>query len=113
MKKRKRLTQVFNIGEFDRKIQIQSIAQSQDVYGAMVETVTSIDAWAKVNWLRDKEDESGGDLRGNYRIEVVIRYQSGITTLNKIVHDGRTFDIENYREIGRRRFIVLNCLSYA
>jgi SPP1 family predicted phage head-tail adaptor len=110
--KRKRLNKIVDIGELDRKIQIKSISTAQDSYGAMVETVTSSDAWAKVNWLRDKEDESGGDLRGNYRIEVIIRYQSGITTLNKIVHDGRTFDIENYRELGRKRFIVLNCLSY-
>ena len=110
---KKRLNHIFDIGELDREITIQSIAQTQDAYGAMVETITTTTAWAKVNWLRDKEDESGGDLRANYRIEVVMRYQTGISTLNKIVHDGRTFDIENYRELGRRRFIVLNCLSYA
>jgi len=107
-----RLNHIIDIGSLDRVVQIVSIATSYDEFGASIESYTNADHWASVKWLRDKEDVTSGDIRANYRIEVVIRYTAGITTLNQLIHEGRTYDIEGYRELGRRRFIALNCLSY-
>ena len=110
--KKKRLNNIIDIGSLDRIISIESVTKTRDDFGAEIETYSGVNHWAKVNWLRDKEDESGGDVRANYRIEVIIRYTSGITTNDRVLYEGRMYDIENYRELGRRRFIVLNCLSY-
>lgn len=109
---KKRLNKVFDIGSLDRKVTIHAVSVTYDDYGAEIETETDSELWANVKWKTSKEGEDQGDLKGNYKISVAIRYTSGITTKDRLTFDSRVYDIVGYRELGRRRFIVLDCESY-
>lgn len=93
-------------GELNRSIVIQSKTVAQDSFGEPVET------WAKIH-TRDSLAARVMPQRGNERFtaqQVVgeavttfkIRYRSDVTTLNRIVYDGRNWDIHDVRELGNR-----------
>ena len=100
------------VGSLDRKVDIVSISNSTDDYGANIETETITSHWANIKWLNSEEDESSGDKRANYKIDVLIRYKSGVTSLSKVIYEGNRYDIQGYKEIGRKGFLLLSCLSY-
>ena len=110
--KSKRLNNVIDIGSLDKRITLHKIVVTYDDYGSEIRLESISTAWANVKWKSSKESEDEGDLKGNYKISVAIRYISDITTKDKITYDSRKYDIINYKELGRKRFIILECESY-
>lgn len=95
-------------GELDRKIVIETLTQTRDAYGATVDTwATFATVWAKKKDLRG--DEYFAAQQVNVKVDAIftIRWLSGVLETMRINYDGKTWDIRNINELGRREGMEL------
>lgn len=102
------------IGALDRRVLLESRTDTQGSTGeiliAWVELAT---VWAK----KDDEVVGSGEeyrdskLTSEQRSIFTIRYRADVTTLLRLSFDGLVYDIKSINEIGRRKFMRLECLS--
>lgn len=123
-----------NPGTLDRKIQIQRLLEGLPLVTATGELITTatgvqiitgdnqddlgqeVEAWGlwKYAWAR-KIEAKGSETLANQResgqqpVVFRVRYRSDILTSDRIVCDGRAYDIESQVEIGRRAMLDLFC----
>jgi SPP1 family predicted phage head-tail adaptor len=105
-------------GELDRSIVIQARTQTgQDSHGAPVYTWAKIHAAdtipAAVEPVNGSERFAGQQLVGEAITVFRVRYRSGVTVLNRIVYDGRDWDIVAVREVGRRDGLLIDAKARA
>jgi SPP1 family predicted phage head-tail adaptor len=102
------------IGALDRRVLLESRTDSQDSTGeVIVSWVELATVWAK------KEDETIGSgeeyrdskLTSEQRSFFTIRYRADVNTLLRLTYDGLVYDIMTVNEVGRRKFLKLECLS--
>ncbi|PIO99657.1 phage head closure protein [Pleomorphomonas carboxyditropha] len=91
-------------GTLDRRVTMQRLTTgTPDEYGVPSETWNDLrTVWARVT--PDSEDEKyqlGVDL-AFVLVKVQCRWFAGLITTDRLVIDGRVFDIRGVREIGRR-----------
>ncbi|MCK4577797.1 MAG: phage head closure protein [Candidatus Marinimicrobia bacterium] len=90
-------------GKLDRQITIQSVTDSKGTVGAPKETYANwLTVWAQVipanvmERYRNRQTVTVEDLV--FR----IRWEDGLTTRHRIVHDSENYEILSVREINRR-----------
>lgn len=89
---------------------MQRKAVSQDSYGAEVVAWAEFAAvWAGVKPLQGREFWSVQGEQGEGSVEIVIRYLAGVKVEDRVVAEGRTYDIEAVTWDERQREMVLMC----
>ncbi len=100
-------------GKMDRLIRIERKSTSQGSSGEQVDTWTEVGTvWAEQVELRGYERAAMRQLIGHAISTFRIRWSSvvdGTTVLDRIVYAGRTYQITDVREIGRREGLELDC----
>jgi SPP1 family predicted phage head-tail adaptor len=97
-------------GNLDRVIALQRNVESKSSTGA----ITS--AWTNFATMRSEivQQSAGEFLTGFGEAETTaiifrVRYIVGITTADRIVYAGNAYDLDEIKEIGRRRGLELRC----
>lgn len=95
---------------FDRKITLQSRATTQNKYGEMVVSYTTITTtYAEKVFKRGGEQVSANQQVGSTVESFRIRYRSGLTQVNAILYNGEQWDVKSIQEEERNKFLVLEC----
>ena len=95
-------------GALDRPCKIQRKTVTQDAFGEEIETwADHASVWAQRKDIRGDERWSAQQV--NAKIDAVyrIRYQDGITPLDRFVDDTKVYDIHGVIEVGRREGLDL------
>ena len=99
-------------GKLDRKITLQRITETVTATGAVSTT------WADIATVRAEVVQTvaaeGFTDYGTAEDGTVIfrlRYRPGITTADRVIYEGRTFDLKEVVEIGRRAGLELKGVS--
>jgi SPP1 family predicted phage head-tail adaptor len=102
-------------GKLDRRIIIRRAVRTIDAMNSQVETfVDFITVWAAVWFVSDGERAKSGQLNASRIVRFQIRYSSAAATVNpkdRIVFDGRIYDIIADKEIGLREGIELTAAT--
>lgn len=104
-----------SIGDLDRRIILQS-------FNASINTLTNEEkanwqtekeVWAKVEFPKGDEKELLYQERSIINIIFTVRYDPQfLKRRNRIIHSGRSFDIESHNELGRRDFLKIYCKTH-
>jgi head-tail adaptor len=100
-------------GSLDRAVTLQRRTLSTDDAGAPVETWADLATAvpAQVRPLRARErvaapsglEQRGGTVRiATAEIVVTIRWRVGLGPVDRVLHDGRVWDVTGIAELGRR-----------
>lgn len=92
-------------GKLDRRITIQRASIAASGSGEPVETWADLaTVWAQARPVRGEERFATRQLVGTAVMTFYMRYRSdlAITVKDRISYDGKTWDILDVREVGRR-----------
>lgn len=99
-------------GRLDRRIIVQRNAPTQSSSGAPRDNWTDIGiVWGSVRFERGDERFSAQQVVGHGLCTFTIRYSRLMATLNvkdRLIFDGRFYDIRDVRELGRREGIEID-----
>lgn len=102
-------------GRLDRRIRIERFTVTRDDFNAPSEawaTLTTV--WASVRQFTGYERNLADQVQGHAATVFTIRHSSTVADVNpkdRVVYDGRTFNIEAVAEIGRREGLALSCIA--
>jgi len=104
-------------GRLDRRIVIQRAISSADAFNQPVETFSTLaTVWAEAIPVNDGERMKAGQTLADKMIRFTIRYSSTVDNVDprdRIVFDGRTYDIAGVKEIGRREGLEITATARA
>lgn len=104
-------------GELDRRIIIRRATTSSDEFNQPVETWADLaQVWAKATPVMDGERTQAGQTLATRQYRFSIRYSStvaGIDPRDRIMFDGREYDINGVKEIGRREGLEITATATA
>ena len=99
-------------GELNRSIVIQGASVTQDGFGEDVYTWTKIHTDdtlpAAIKPNRGNERFTAQQVVGKAVATFKIRWRSDVTVTNRIVYDGRDWDIHDVRPLGRREGLEID-----
>jgi SPP1 family predicted phage head-tail adaptor len=97
-------------GSLDRTITIEALTVAVDDAGTTAETWTTF-ATVRAQIIAASTDEffRGYGEGGNTVVAFRTRYLEGVTTDHRVAYDGRSLNIREVKEIGRRRGLELRC----
>lgn len=98
-------------GAFDRRIEIQRATEFRDGGTNAVVTTWSThlaSVPASVKQTPGREFLEGNQIVAERRAVFTIRF-ADIRVTDRVVFDGRDFNVSDIRELGRRRFLELQC----
>lgn len=102
-------------GKLDRRITLQRATITRDEYNAEVSTWADlVTVWASYEPIRDGERFRAGERASELSARFQIRYSSqvsGVTSEDRLQFDGRTYEIEHVKEIGRREGLELTTVA--
>jgi len=100
-----------NVGRLRHRIILQSKTLTRDAYGG--ETITWVDlatVWAECLPLSGREFLAARAEVAESLLKIRIRWRADVSTGNRVVWDGRTYDIEAALDTGgRREELMLMC----
>lgn len=101
-----------NPGRLDQRITIQSLTETRDEWGGVVEGWTTLaTTWAAVEPLQGREFIAAQSVQAETTIRVRVRYLAGVTASCRVLlSDGRTLGIVAViDERSQHRFMQLMC----
>ncbi|MFL5731459.1 MAG: phage head closure protein [Cytophagaceae bacterium] len=104
--------EIKDIGQFDRKITIESITGGRSASGGQVKTWTTVATpWAMVDDLNNRVDgnekyEAGRETAIG-KTKFTIRYRTGLDAKMRILYEGAYYNIRAFNELGRRQFLEI------
>ena len=100
-----------NPGDLDQRVTFSRLQTGQDEIGQPVTSwVTLGTVWAAVEPQAGREFVAAGAAQSELTTKIRIRYRPGITSGDRVIHDGRVYDIQSvidYRS--EKRQLVLLC----
>jgi SPP1 family predicted phage head-tail adaptor len=91
------------IGAMDRRVVIQKRTLLQSASGEYTEVFTdAATVWAEVKELRGGEFFAARQENAEITTRFYIRWRADVTVLDRIVYDGKFYDIAQVSEMGRR-----------
>ncbi|MCQ1779154.1 phage head closure protein [Neorhizobium galegae] len=99
---------MLNIGDMDRRITIERESETLSPSGdprkiwAPVATI-----WAEVLQQSASEFFTGYGEAETGTVIFRVRYRPGVTTADRVIHDGTAYGIKEIKEIGRRDALEL------
>jgi SPP1 family predicted phage head-tail adaptor len=101
-------------GKLDRRITIQGVSLADDGYGGQVETWSTVATpWAQFLPGGGNEKFASAQVYAETQARFRIRWRAGITPTNRVVFDGKTWDVLAVDEIGRREGLELRVKARA
>jgi SPP1 family predicted phage head-tail adaptor len=104
-------------GKLDRRIVIERAALTANAFGEGVPTWAPLaEVWAHKQDVSDKERQQSAEVSAEITTRFRIRWSPDVATLNpkdRIVFDGRTFEIWGVKEIGRREGLEISATARA
>jgi len=102
-------------GDLDRRITIEDQTITNSDSGEEIITwLPLITVWARKIEAKGAERFAGQELFGSAVKTFQIRwsiFSSQITTKHRLIYDGRTYDITDVREIGRREGLEIDAFT--
>lgn len=100
-----------NPGQLKQKVEISRLVQGQDEIGQPInEWVTVCTPRAAVEPLVGREYFAAGGAQAETTTRIRIRYRPGITSADKVTHDGTTYNINSVIDYkSAHRELVLMC----
>jgi SPP1 family predicted phage head-tail adaptor len=100
------------IGLLDRRVTIQSLSTAPDGSGQEVETWTAVaTVWMRVRPFRGSERFLAQQVVGKAVTTFEARYRSDVTVKNRLLYDGKNWDIADVRQIGRKERMELDATA--
>lgn len=104
-------------GKLDRRITIQQYGVTYDSDNQPIEGFTDLaTVWASVQYASDRERVRAAEVGATITIRFQIRYSSTVESVNpkdRVVYDGKVFDISAVKEIGRREGVEISAAAAA
>ena len=98
-------------GKLTQRVNLERREQVQDEVGQPIEAWALLaSVWAAVEPQAGREFVAAGALQSELTTKIRIRYRPGITSADRVTHDGKVYDIASvidYRSA--RRDLVLMC----
>ena len=105
-----------NIGQLDRLVTLQQPTPAPaNLYGSGGQTQVFTDVAtvaANVKYAPGGEAQQAQQQAATQRITFTIRYYAELRPTWRLLFEGRTFQITDVAEIGRRRGTILTCYSH-
>ncbi len=97
-------------GDLDRRVTIQRCQRAQIAGSGETISVWSdiVTVAATVRQANGREFLAGSAIVGEQRAVFVVRFRADVSQLDRIAYGGRTFDIDDIREIGRREGLEIH-----
>ena len=104
-------------GELDRRIDIQSAVITNNDLNEPIETWISLGSvWAKKTDISDGERIRASEVSAQITTRFLIRWSiamSAVTPKDRLIFDGKTYDIFFVKEIGRHEGIEISAAARA
>lgn len=101
----------------DRRISLLRAAVSTDDFNAEIETWGDIaTVWAAVDPVRDGERWRAGETLASKKMRFTIRWSRDVMDVDardRVMFEGRTYDIDGVKETGRRDMIEITATARA
>lgn len=99
-------------GQLHDRITIQRRTSTVDDFGTPIETWADL-ATARASVIQSSTQEFMAAIGQTGTIATIfrLRYLDGITTADRVSHDGRFYDIKEVKELGRRAGMDLRCTA--
>lgn len=95
-------------GLLDRRIRIERRVERVDDSGQVVlDWVKRAEVWARVEPLGGRENFGQDQFVATGDLRFTIRWRSDVTPLERIVYDGREYDIVTVADVGRREALLV------
>lgn len=98
-----------------QQVELQSVSTTRDRIGGLVEVwSTAATVRAEVRQASGREVWYRGQLAAQASWTITIRHRTGVTTKQRVVYGGRTFEVRSVRDIDERRhWLELACEELA
>lgn len=101
-------------GSLDRVITVQRASETRDALGQVTQAWTTIATLrAAVIQASTTEFLQGAGLRGDRAVIFRTRWMDGLTVLDRILHEGAAYDIQELKELGRRKGLDIRTITRA
>jgi SPP1 family predicted phage head-tail adaptor len=104
-------------GKLDRRIVIKTRKAGTNAFGEPVDQWSTLaTVWASVVPVKDGERWRAGETLASKLCRFTIRYSAavaGVDPRDQIEHDGRTWDIQGIKELGRREMLEITAAARA
>lgn len=91
-------------GALRHRMTVQRATVTRDSHGQAVKTWSSIGkAWGEIVASEGREFVDGGGTEQHVTHEAWIRYFRGLQPSDRLLHDGRTFHVEQVTDFAGRR----------
>jgi SPP1 family predicted phage head-tail adaptor len=105
------------IGNLDRRITIQRATGAVDAFNEPVASWSSMmTVWAQKKDVSDRERFAAAETGAVITTRFTVRWSqqtADVSPKDRIVSDGRSYDIHGIKEIGRRRFLEITAAARA
>ena len=100
------------LGFLDRRVTIQVNAPTLDGAGQEVEVWSTVaTVWMRVKPQRGGERFQAHQVMGKAVTTFQARHRTDVSVLNRLVYDGKDWDIHDVREMGRKRGIEIDATA--
>lgn len=100
-------------GKLDRRLTILRFGEiGRDALNQPIEGYAAVaTVWAQQRPVRGEERFEAQQVAASQVMTFHIRYRRDLTVKDRVLYDGRTFDITDIREIGRREVSEFDCVA--
>lgn len=100
------------IGTLDRRAVIQALTTQRGPAGGTSEAWNAVDTvWASIKPLKGAEPYDATGKVATADTEIRIRYRADVTPETRLVCEGKTYDVVDVAEMGRRESLKLTCAT--
>ena len=99
-------------GDLDQRVTIQARSVATDAMGQ--DTITWVDVatvWAQCHAVRGREFFAAAQVQQEQTVKMRIRWRADVSTMNRVVWEGRAHDVTGVVPVGRRDMLELMCLQ--
>jgi len=102
-------------GRLDRRITLQQATITYDALNNPAQTWSTLaTVWASKMDIRDSERVAAQEVGADITTRFQIRYSDAVSDINpkdRLTFDGRTYEIVNVKEIGRREGLEISAVA--
>ncbi len=90
-------------GTLDRRVTIERFTAMLDAFGGEVKVWAPVaTVWANVKPISDGERWRAGEVGATASVRITIRWGFSVGVEDRMIHDGRIYEIVGVKEIGRQ-----------